>query len=234
MSEFKSLLPPNSTPLEIALEKSFFQCIDGIDVPIRSVWNPMTCPAVLLPWLAWSFHVDAWDNDWSEAQKRSYIANALYIHQHKGTIGAMRRAMESLGYGFRITEWFDMVPQGAPYTFEIEIIVPNEGIDETTYRRVEPIIMDAKNVRSQFSKLILGGSVEGNIYCGAALLCGEESELLMDAPETVTIFQFPSATYSTVESIPENIIVVMPNGGYYQKVNGNLVELEQEFIVDGE
>lgn len=29
-------------------------------VSIRELWNPDTCPANLLPWLAWSFSVDRW------------------------------------------------------------------------------------------------------------------------------------------------------------------------------
>ncbi|EKQ5242665.1 phage tail protein I [Escherichia coli] len=58
-----------------------------------------TCPANLLPWLAWSFSVDRWDDKWPEATKRAVIRDAYFIHCHKGTIGAIRRVVEPLGYG---------------------------------------------------------------------------------------------------------------------------------------
>ncbi|CRL52379.1 Phage tail protein (Tail_P2_I) [Pseudomonas sp. URMO17WK12:I11] len=41
-----SLLPSNSTPLERALEAAFYE---RTIVPLRSLYNPDTCPVHLLP-----------------------------------------------------------------------------------------------------------------------------------------------------------------------------------------
>ncbi|KDT37295.1 phage tail protein I [Escherichia coli 3-105-05_S3_C2] len=50
------LLPTGSSPLEVAAAKACAE-IEKTPVSIRELWNPDTCPANLLPWLAWSFSV---------------------------------------------------------------------------------------------------------------------------------------------------------------------------------
>lgn len=81
------LLPTGSSPLEVAAAKACAE-IEKTPVSIRELWNPDTCPANLLPWLAWAFSVDRWDEKWPEATKRAVIRDAYFIHCHKGTIGA--------------------------------------------------------------------------------------------------------------------------------------------------
>lgn len=61
------LLPTGSSPLEVAAAKACAE-IEKTPVSIRELWNPDTCPANLLPWLAWSFSVDRWDDKWPERQ----------------------------------------------------------------------------------------------------------------------------------------------------------------------
>lgn len=91
-------LPPNSGRAEKALAQAALSASD-IDVPIRTLWNPATCPAALLPWLAWSLSVDEWDAGWSEARQREVIAASIGVHRRKGTIAAIKTAMATMGYG---------------------------------------------------------------------------------------------------------------------------------------
>jgi len=44
-----SLLPPNATDTERAIEATTERTTD-LPVPLRTLWNPDTCPADLLPW----------------------------------------------------------------------------------------------------------------------------------------------------------------------------------------
>lgn len=101
------LLPTGSSPLEVAAAKACAE-IEKTPVSIRELWNPDTCPANLLPWLAWSFSVDRWDDTWPEATKRAVIRDAYFIHCHKGTIGAIRRVVEPLGYLIEVREWWQL------------------------------------------------------------------------------------------------------------------------------
>lgn len=92
------LLPPNSTPLERALaEAGIPTCESSADI-IRDLWDPQRCPAELLPWLAWAFSVDAWDDAWDETRKRTVVAGSLAWHRKKGTPWAVRQALAAIGY----------------------------------------------------------------------------------------------------------------------------------------
>jgi phage tail P2-like protein len=94
-----SLLPANRTDQEAAIETTQAARIAAMDVPVERLWNPATCPAPLLPWLAWALSVDEWDNAWPEEAKRQVIADSATVHRVKGTIGAVRRALAAAGYG---------------------------------------------------------------------------------------------------------------------------------------
>lgn len=75
-----SLLPPGSTPLERRLAQTC-SGISDLQVPLRDLWNPATCPVSFLPYLAWAFSVDRWDEGWTESVKRQVVKDAFYIHQ---------------------------------------------------------------------------------------------------------------------------------------------------------
>lgn len=93
-----SLLPPNATRQERAIEAAIARAARPA-VPIRELWNADTCPAHLLPWLAWAFSVDEWDANWDEAARRAAIRDAVAIQRRKGTVWAIKRVLTNAGYG---------------------------------------------------------------------------------------------------------------------------------------
>lgn len=113
---YKSLLPPNATPLERDIEQITAAKFD-VNVPVSDMWNPDTCPAHLLPWLAWGVSVDNWSADWSEQIKRNVIKSSIHVHQIKGTVDAVRQALDALGAQVELTEWFEN--GGVPGTFSL-------------------------------------------------------------------------------------------------------------------
>lgn len=127
-----SLLPNNASSLEQNLAQTG-SLTEQMPVPLRSLWQPDSCPAALLPYLAWAFSVDRWDENWPADTKRQVIAASFYIHQHKGTIGALQRAVEPLGFLIRVTEWWQLRPEGIPGTFALEVGVREQGITEQMY-----------------------------------------------------------------------------------------------------
>lgn len=46
-----SLMPPGSSALERRLAQAC-SGISGLNVPLRDLWNPATCPVSFLPYLA--------------------------------------------------------------------------------------------------------------------------------------------------------------------------------------
>ncbi|HBV9359936.1 TPA: phage tail protein I, partial [Klebsiella pneumoniae] len=100
--------------------------ISDLSVPLRDLWNPWKCPVKFLPYLAWAFSVDRWDEDWSEQEKRRVIGESFWLHQRKGTVAALRRVVENMGYSLSIEEWWQVADQAG--TFRITIDVNDIGI----------------------------------------------------------------------------------------------------------
>ena len=93
-----ALLAPNATQAERALEQATAR-LGSLPAPLREPWDPDTCPANLLPWLAWALQVDIWDRNWSDDAKRTVIRGAIDVHRRKGTPWAIKRALANAGYG---------------------------------------------------------------------------------------------------------------------------------------
>lgn len=92
MVEMVSLLPANSGPFERAFSRAAAS-LPRLPVGlVESLWDPWTCPADLLPLLAWAWSVDYWRDWWPEHRKRQVIAESPYYHDMKGTIVADRMA----------------------------------------------------------------------------------------------------------------------------------------------
>lgn len=145
--------------------------ISDLSVPLRDLWNPWKCPVKFLPYLAWAFSVDRWEETWSEKEKRQAVSDAFWIHQRKGTVAAVRRVIETLGYSMTLQEWWDVAdPAG---TFRLEINLNDIGITEPMIYELERIIGDAKPVSRHISQLTLLQHSRGLASIGAAVSDGE-------------------------------------------------------------
>ena len=167
----KRLLPVGSTPLEIAAAQACARMAD-IDVPLSKLWNANTCPLALLPYLAWAWSVDRWDESWPEVTKRSVVKAAYVVHKRKGTIGAIRRVVEPLGYLIRVIEWWKT--NEAPGTFRLDVGVLETGITEEMYPELERLIDDAKPCSRHLNGLSINLAVNGAIPINAASYDGDE------------------------------------------------------------
>lgn len=180
----KSLLPINSTQLERAMEATFFE---KTIVPLRDLYNADTCPVHLLPHLAWAWSVDRWDYRWTEATKRGAIKASYYIHAHKGTIGALRRVVEPLGYLIEIIEWFNTVPEGVPGTFALKVGVLDTGITEEMYQELTALIDDAKPVSRHLIGLAISLETTGRMYLSASVSEGDEIDVYPPEPRDIEV-----------------------------------------------
>ena len=115
-----TLLPPNATPLERALEAGVSR-ISAIDTPIDTLLDPARIAAQWLPWLAWGLSVDAWDSTWSEATKRKAVAESIALHRMKGTRASVELILSRIDALARVIEWHEDRDRLTPGTFDIEI-----------------------------------------------------------------------------------------------------------------
>lgn len=153
MTDRPSLLPPTSTALERALEQATAR-IGGIDVDLpRRLWDPWTCPADMLPWLAWGLSMDSWDNRWPEAVRRQRVASAIEIQRRKGTAQSVFDVVDSFGGALVLKEWWQYDPPAQPHTFTITLTVGN-GLGPLPADYIDDIIAEVtrtKPVRSHFT-----------------------------------------------------------------------------------
>lgn len=162
-----SLLPPNANRVERAIEGATFR-LGAVPTPIESIWNPMTCPIALLPWLAWALSIDDWDAAWPEAVKRQRTAVAIAVQRRKGTAKSVRDVVRAYGADLSIREWWETSPQGEPHTFTIVLRAGSADL-------VDAIIRDVtrtKPLRSHFTftQAVEAAGAVGVIGAGRACL----------------------------------------------------------------
>lgn len=185
MADKASLLPSGSSKLERNLSTAFAD-IEDIPTPIRQMRRATTIPAALLAYLAWERSVDRWVDAWPEDVKRRAIANSFFVHRHKGTIGALRRVVEPLGYLLKVVEWWQLEPAGPRGTFELEIGVLDQGITEESFSELTRLIEGAKRLSQHMLGLSLSLEVRASMNVGVACYDGDE----------LTVFGVKTAPFS--------------------------------------
>lgn len=147
MTDAATLLPSNASALERAAALSDAR-ISSTPVPLRDVWSAKACPPALLPWLAYAWRVEEWDDTWSIETKREVIAQTLPLKRIKATYGAVQGAVTAMGLPARVQEWFQQSPMGAPYTFRIRIEAEQIGFTAAQLAQVRRVVYHYKNTRS--------------------------------------------------------------------------------------
>lgn len=142
-----AILPDEATALERALLAVELAALAEVDPRvIATIWDPLQCPAVLLPWLAWSLSVDVWDDAWTEDRKRKVIAASPLVHRLKGTRGAVRRALDAFDLESVIIEWWEEEPVARRGTFRVETVYRDGGpaFDPVTQSQAIDAVQAAK------------------------------------------------------------------------------------------
>ena len=153
-----SLLPPNVSPMERALEAAGMR-LSEIPGDLGSIWNPATCPAPFLPWLAWALSIDFWDADWPEAQKRQEIADTIVQQRRKGTRASMQTMLARFDPLIELTEWFEDAENLGPNEFRVELPRADASSVDYTEATVTALLRDIAAVKplrehpSVFSKV---------------------------------------------------------------------------------
>lgn len=147
-----SILPPNSTDGERALEDAMRARIDLSAV--GTLWNPATCPAHILPFLAWGLAIARWDPEWTEAEKRAAVADAIPFHRRKGTRGIVREVLDRFNPLLELVEWWEASPRREPHTFEVRApagIIPAEFLTAEVAAAIIRDVASVKPARSHFT-----------------------------------------------------------------------------------
>jgi phage tail P2-like protein len=147
-----SLLPPNAESSERALEAAMRADIDISQV--GDLWNPDTCPANLLPFLAWGLAIARWDPEWTEAERRAAIWDSIPFHRRKGTRAIVREVLDRFNPLLEIVEWFEANPRQPVHTFEVRMpanLIPPSFLSAETAAAIIRDVASVKPARSHFT-----------------------------------------------------------------------------------
>lgn len=175
------LLPPNATLLERNAATACAQAT-ALPVALRDLWDPEACPAAMLPWLAWAWSVDTWQDQWTERQKRDTVKAALAVQQIKGTAGAVRQALDAMGIPVRVQEWFNQTPAAAPYTFRLLVDVDQIAVTQAGLVAALEAVERTKSLRSHLDEIAVSAVTRSRLTVAAACNSGHEVDVSYDAP----------------------------------------------------
>ncbi|MFC3393637.1 phage tail protein I [Brenneria rubrifaciens] len=178
-----SLLPPSASGFMRNVATGASR-LSRLPVDLNTLWNADKCPLELLPYLAWALSVDRWDKRWSEQTKRQVIKAAWLVHRQKGTIAAIRRAIEPFGYLVRVAEWFQY--GGEPGTFQIDVGVNEQGITNEVYWEIERLIDQTRPCSRHLTALSINLDVNGVISAAAVGYLGDELTVYPYMPEVIS------------------------------------------------
>ncbi|MFC0685068.1 phage tail protein I [Novosphingobium clariflavum] len=170
---YASVLPPASTPLEKALEQVAARLTD-LPAPVRSVWSAADCPETHLPWLAWALAISHWKSEWTTAQKRAEVADAIPYHRRKGTRRAVEEVLARYHPSLRLVEWHEASPRRAPHTFEVRAPASEIPASFLTSETADAIIRDvavAKPARAHFD-FVQSLDLKAGLYLAAGGMGG--------------------------------------------------------------
>ncbi|MEG1870109.1 MAG: phage tail protein I [Oscillospiraceae bacterium] len=121
----------------------------------------------ILDELAWGFNITWYNpNDYINI-KRQMIKSALKIHSRKGTVSALRDALEASFGSSYIEEWYQY--NGKPYHFIIYIEDDPNVTQEKTIDFLKTVD-NVKNERSVLELVVIMQSCAADLYYGVAAI----------------------------------------------------------------
>ena len=193
------LLPPNASPLQRAFSLVGKRHIEAVPHLHRALWDPWTCPAPVLPWLAWALSVDDWIPAWPEATRRQAVADAALLHRRKGTPWAVKHSLQRLGFqDVEILEATNRRHDGAyshdgaitygvdlgPYQFDILLNIATAtgvGTDLLYFGGdawgLGAVVVDGGTAAAGGEVLVFGGLATGPIFTISDLTPALEAEI---------------------------------------------------------
>ncbi|MNI24496.1 Phage tail protein [compost metagenome] len=166
-----SLLPANSSALEIALDIGFCVLLDRIAPPFPELMNPAQTPLAFLPYLGADRGVSEWSSEAAEAEKRLTVELAWPTARQAGTRQALENAAKGLRLRPEVLAWYEQTPMGPPYSFSVRAFTEQPYSAEID-ARLDRRLADAKSERDVLS-VSVGLNAFGSHSIGAATVCGE-------------------------------------------------------------
>lgn len=169
----KTILPDSCSDYEKALDVAVSERYAQINSPVSTIWDPNLCPYPALPYLGWALSVDYYQSDWSEKVQRRVVASSIDYHRKKGTRGAVELAISDLGLSAKLTEWWEMVPEGEAGTFKVDVYASDTPLTEKVAVQLGHAIDNAKRKSQHLIDLTLRVRSQARLNLAACCKVGE-------------------------------------------------------------
>jgi phage tail P2-like protein len=200
-----SLLTPAEGEAERVLEGALRADIDI--AAVGTLWNPTTCPAEVLPFLAWGVAITHWDSAWTEAEKRAAILGAIPYHMRKGTRAAVEEVLARFNPLLQLVEWWQATPPRPPHTFEVRApsSIPADFLTPETAEAIIRDVAAAKPLRSHFD-FVQVLEAQARLFMASGAMGGSVFR------HDYTTFHDTSRDWSAVLQTEDGEPVSMPDG----------------------
>lgn len=186
------LVPALRNDLSMRALETLTARVHALDLAPSVLYDFDHVEASALIHLAEQFNVlgDAgWDLADTEAKKRALLKEAVALHRVKGTPYAVKRALELLGVNATVTEWFQMRPEGEPYTFILDAQITDQpagapAIDTARTEQIKRAVSFWKPASRHFTLRLGVGMVTNlrmaSVFTGKQCLFTEGAMLPLD------------------------------------------------------
>ena len=163
--ELVSMLPPNSTEWERAVEETLRENIlpvddnDHIQMPTIDAWNPDLIPEHLTPYLGLNLSIEV-DAALPETEQRNLLRASYGIHSIEGTPQALLDVIHALGYaGAVINEGVEDPADNTTHWAHYSIFI-NQSITVTDAQRMIDLVKDLAPARCKLVSVDIAAGTE--------------------------------------------------------------------------
>lgn len=164
--EIKDVKLSQLIPENLVEDSNFKASADALDPSLQEVSKKVDIPSIYLrlgeltseqlDHMAAAWDASVWRQSWPLQIKRSVLNNVIREKRKRGTLGAVKKAIETIASFTSLTEWWQETPKGTPHTFKVVASLNNyEGVLESDLQEdLIGLIDDAKPVRSHYDFIL--------------------------------------------------------------------------------
>lgn len=166
MTEINDVKLSQLIPENLNRDVNVKACADAFDPQLQEIALNVDAPSIYLhldsltseqlDHMAMQWDASVWRQSWPIEIKRNVINNVIRDKRKKGTLLAVKNAIESIGIIISITEWWQETPKATPHTFKVVASLSDfEGLLEAELQEdAIQLINDAKPVRSHYDFIL--------------------------------------------------------------------------------
>lgn len=166
MTEIKDVKLSEIIPENLVKDSNVKASAEALDPSLQEVSRNVDIPSIYirinsltseqLDHIAAAWDASVCRQSWPIQIKRRILNNVILEKRKRGTLGAVKKAIETIASFTSLTEWWQETPKGTPHTFKVIASLNNyEGVLESDLQEdLFGLIDDAKPVRSHYDFIL--------------------------------------------------------------------------------